>query len=411
MMTLQNTIAAPVCRPALGPSAFWLPEQLHEQALQRVRQVCVQLIRQRPGLMTPSASFSQGAAPAALLLASAGQAFGMEGYTTAAFELMDYVVANMNHESHSFYGGVPGVLWCALNLDRMCDTDEYATLADDADEALLDILTPENTWTGHFDIVSGLAGIGVYVLERRNATRFADLVEVVVEHLDRLSARDTDGLYWPTTRKMHVGTWRGGNEDSFVDIGMAHGCAGVVALFSALIEAGAPGERILPLLDPATAWLRAQGTGEAETGVYPYTVGSRAATRGAWCYGDFSSANALLLASRALARPDLSAEAKALLGGAVQRTDASLQIEDPWICHGYLGLAHLLRRASEQLGDPALADHALRFYSSALGSPSQAPGLSRCVPLYLEGDVGNSLCHLDACGLLPYRWDRPCLYA
>jgi lantibiotic modifying enzyme len=368
-------------------------------------------MRQRPELTTPPASFSQGAAPAALLLASAGQTLGVEDYTTAAFELMDHVVANMNHELHSLYRGMPGVLWCALNLDRVCDTNEYASLADDADEALLDILAPENTWLGHFDLISGLAGIGVYVLERRNARLFPELVEVVVEHLERLSSRDTDGLFWPTTRKMHLGTWRGGNEDSFADIGMAHGSAGVVALFSALIEAGAPSERTLPLLVGATAWLLAQGKGQAETGVYQYSVANRAPTRGAWCYGDFSSANALLLASRALARPDLSANALALLRGAVQRTDASLQIEDAWICHGYLGLAHLLRRASEQLQDPALADHALRFYGSALAWPSQATGLTQCVPSYLEGDIGNSLCYLDACGLLPYRWDRPCLYA
>jgi lantibiotic modifying enzyme len=412
MITLQNTITAPAYQLATVHHASWrLPEQLREQSLQRVRQVCAQLLHQRPELTAPPASFSQGGAPAALLLASAGQALGVEGYTTAAFELMDHVVANMNHEAHSLYLGVPGVLWCAVNLDRVCETDEYATLADDADEALLDILAPENAWSGHFDIINGLAGIGVYVLERRNARHFPELVQVVVEHLERLSSRDTDGLFWPTTRKMHTGTWRAGNQDNFADVGMAHGSAGVVALLSALIEADAPGERILPLLDRATAWLLAQGTGNPETGVYPYTVGNRSPTRGAWCYGDFSSANALLLASRALARPNLSADALALLRGAVRRTDASLQIEDPWICHGYLGLAHLLRRASEQLGDPALVDHALRFYGSALASPSQAPGLSQCVPSYLEGDIGNSLCYLDACNLLPYRWDRPCLYA
>lgn len=411
-MTLQNPITAIACHPVPDKPASWrLPEPLREQALQRVRQVCAQLLRQRPELTVAPASFSQGAAPAALLLASAGQALGVESYTAAAFELMDNVIANMNQESLSLYRGMPGVLWCALNLDRMCETDEYATLADDADEALLDILAPENMWSGHFDIISGLAGIGVYVLERRNRRRFSDLVEVVVEHLERLSSRNTDGLFWRTTRKMHVGTWRGGNEDSFADVGMAHGSAGVIALFSALIEADAQAERLSPLLNQATAWLLAQGTGKSETGVYPYSVGNRSSTRGAWCYGDFSSANALLLASRALARPDLSAEASALLQGAVRRTDASLQIEDPWICHGYLGLAHLLRRASEQLGAPSLMEHALRFYGSALAFPSQAPGLSRCVPLYLEGDIGNSLCYLDACGLLPYRWDRPCLYA
>jgi lantibiotic modifying enzyme len=412
MTTLQNTIGATAYPSASGQCASWrLPEPLREQALQRVRHVCAHLARQRRELKVPEASFSQGVAPAALLLASAGQVFGVDDYSAVAFELMDHAVANMNHDSPSLYRGVPGVLWCALNLDRVCDTDEYGAIANDVDEALLDILAPENTWSGHFDLISGVAGIGVYVLERHGASRFPNLVGAVVENLERLSARDADGRYWPTTRKNHIGTWKGGDQDSYADIGMAHGSAGVVALFSALIEAGAPAGRILPLLDSATAWLLAQRTGNEETGVYPYTVGNRAPTRGAWCYGDFSSANALLLASRALERPDLGADALALLSGAARRTDASLKIEDAWICHGHAGLAHLLRRASEQLEDPALGEHALRFYRSALAAPSQAAVPSQYVPFYLEGDIGNSLCYLDACGLLSYRWDRPCLFS
>lgn len=412
MTMLQNTIGSPADHVAFGKCVSWcFPEQLREQALARIRHVCAQLIRQRSELMAAPANLSQGAAPAALLLASVGRALNIEQYSTAAFELMDHAVANIDHESQSLYRGVPGVLWCALNLDRVCKTDEYATIADDVDEALLDILAPENEWTGHFDIISGLAGIGVYVLERRESSRFSELVGAVVEHLERLSSRDLDGLFWPTTRKMPMSKWKGGDRNSFADIGMAHGSAGVVALFSALIIAGAPGKPILPLLDSATEWLLAQGQGRAETGIYPYVAGDPAPTRGAWCYGDFSSANALLLASSALARPDLGAHALALLQGAASRTDASLQIHDAWICHGHGGLAHLLRRASEQLAAPALADHALRFYRSALASPSHAPNLSRCVPSYLEGDIGNCLCYLDACGLLSYRWDRPCLYA
>ena len=411
MTTLHDMIAAPSCDAGSGEYTPWrLPPQLQERALARVQAVCEQLMRQRSGLMAGPASFSQGAAPTALLLASAGRAFGNEAYTTAAFELMDHAVGSMDYESQTFYGGIPGVLWCALNLDRICETDEYAGLAEDADDALLDVLAPENEWDGHFDIINGLAGIGVYVLERSGTRRFPKLVEAVVDHLERLGARDRDGLFWPTTRKMNVGRWKGGNQDRISDIGMAHGSAGVVALFSAMIEADARCERLLPLLDSATAWLLAQRRGRPETGVYPYTAGDAAPTRGAWCYGDFSSANALLLASRALARPDLGADASALLHGAVRRTDASLQIEDAWICHGYVGLAHLLRRASEQLEDETLAEQALRFYAGALRWPSQDPRV-QCVPAYLEGDIGNGLCYLDACGLLTYRWDRPCLYA
>ena len=412
MTALQNMIAAVDCHAGPRSISPWcLPDRLREPALHRVRHVCVQLMRQRSELMTQPSSFSSGAAPASLLLASAGHAFGIEAYATTAFELMDYAVGNMNYESQTFYGGMPGVLWCALNLDRVCETFEYAGLADDADDALLDALAPANEWGGHFDIINGLAGLGVYVLERREARRFPEMAEAVVDHLERLATRDGDGLFWPTTRKMNVGAWKGGDQDSIADIGMAHGSAGVVALLSALIEAGAPRERILPQLDNATAWLLAQRRGSPETGVYPYTVGSHASTRGAWCYGDFSSANALLLASRALARPDLAADASMLLHGAVRRTDASLQIEDAWICHGHMGLAHLLRRASEQLGDPALAEQALRFYAGALDWPSQAPDTPPCVPTYLEGDIGNSLGYLDASGLLTYRWDRPCLFA
>ena len=224
MTTLQNNMAATGCISEPNISSPWrLPELLQELALERVRNVCFQLMQRRPELLTQPSSFSIGAAPASLLLVSAGRAFGIESYVSAAFELMDHAVSNMNHESQTFYGGMPGVLWCALNLDRVCETDEYESLAEDADEALFAVLAPESVWGGHFDIINGLAGLGVYVLDRRETSRFPKLAEALVGHLERLGSQDQHGTFWPTTRKMNVGPWKGGNEDSIVDIGMAHG--------------------------------------------------------------------------------------------------------------------------------------------------------------------------------------------
>src|SRR5436190_1128856 len=63
-------------------------------------------------------------------------------------------------------------------------------------DAALDELLAATDWSGSFELMYGLAGIGVYALERLPRASGRRALARVVVLLDRLALRDGDGVAW-----------------------------------------------------------------------------------------------------------------------------------------------------------------------------------------------------------------------
>jgi hypothetical protein len=87
------------------------------------------------------------------------------------------------------HGGLAGLGWTVESVSRMLGASD--DLNEDTDAALLRELE-RGRWRGSFDVESGLAGIGIYFLERNHAAGIKLVVDHLESQLDR--ARSARGV-------------------------------------------------------------------------------------------------------------------------------------------------------------------------------------------------------------------------
>jgi hypothetical protein len=288
----------------------------------------------------------------------------------------------------------------------------------DIDEALTRLLRryPEHS---PYDLVYGLAGIGVYALARWPRPTAAQCILGVVEQLARRARHDRDGVYWWTPPM-----WRGPHRERYqpggVDLGVAHGMAGIIPFLACVHRLGLAQPIVRPMLDGAVGWLLAHLVDTVSGPSVPYFVADDiepGPARSAWCYGDPGVAAALLFAARDVGEPAWAAEATALAMGAANRPPDQTGVVDAGLCHGSAGLAHLFNRMYQMTAEPTLADAARFWIEQTLelcsaAAPGRDTALSDSAesawkgPGLLEGAAGIALVLEAACTATEPIWDQ-----
>jgi class I lanthipeptide synthase len=416
------------------PRAAWRPLLAGaeaERALAVVHEVAADLERGAgdPGL-DPSplrrsqVSVSGGNGSLALFFAYLDQAFPGRGHDDRALDLLDGVIADMGelHVAVGLYSGFPGVAWLVEHLEGKLIGTEGVDPGVEVAEALHDHLG-QSPWRRDYDLISGLAGLGVYALERRANRRPEECLERVLARLAETAERRPDGITWLTPPELLTEQVRAVHPAGNYNLGVAHGVPGVIAMLGEACAAGLEGEA-LPLLEGAVAWLLAQKLPPQAGSIFPYSVAPGAEpvhTRLAWCYGDLGIAVALLGAARAVGEPAWEREALAVARAAAARPMEESGVVDAGLCHGAAGNAHLFNRLFQASGDPVLEQAARAWLARALDmrQPGQGVGgfLSwipneklalgwRPDPGFLTGSAGIALALLAAATPVEPLWDR-----
>jgi len=282
-----------------------------------------------------------------------------------------------------------------------------------------------------FDVIRGLAGVGMYLLHRDPADC---LLKEVLAYMVALTAplRDADGQELPG---WWTGTGLSGRPDPAFphghgNNGMAHGIGGPLALLAAaeLRGVSVPGQRsaITEILAWYDRWSTTTGSGPA----WPYWVDRThltapgplkriGASRPSWCYGAAGIARTHQLAALALADAPRRRAAEQILIGALGDPAQQAVIRDPSICHGHAGLVHLAAVAATD----ASPEHADRLHAllpgllEAIHPPGTDPQTAAAAavdpatghgPHFLEGAAGIALALLrPASGVAAQTgWDR-----
>jgi hypothetical protein len=319
--------------------------------------------------------------------------------------------------SSSLYSGFTGIAWAVELVDGLLGTDGEDRNGD-IDEALRRLLQryPEDA---PYDLIDGLTGLGVYALARWPRPGAAQCVLGVVEQLARRARPDRDGVFWWTPP-----SWRGRRPEwsgpGGVDLGVAHGVAGVIPFLARVYGLGLAQQTVRPLLDGAVRWLLAHMVDTPFGPTVPYFVADGVVpgpARSAWCYGDPGVAAALLLAARDAGEPAWTAAATGLAVRAAARPPGQAGVVDAGLCHGSAGLAHLFNRMYQMTAEPALAD-AARFWVErtlelcSVMAPGQGVTRTEAArpawkgPGLLEGAAGVALA-LEAAGTtVEPVWDQ-----
>lgn len=282
----------------------------------------------------------------------------------------------------SLFGGALGVGWSVAHLAGGDDADRVCASIDRVFGEML-----ARGWTGDYDLVDGLVGVGVYGLER-------DSSAILLGVLDALEIRAVpmaSGLGWRSSpdRVPELG--------EYFDLGVAHGVAGVVALLARYLERGIEVERVRRLLEGAVGFLL--DVPDNPAGRFPSTAGRLRGVHTsplAWCYGDLGVSLSLLAAARVTSRDAWRAEALKLALSCSTRD----RVDGPGLCHGAAGAAHLFARLHAQTGDDAFRAAACRWLDRTLAADIPADAS------LLGGATGIGLVLTAAVSTEDPAWDR-----
>lgn len=209
-----------------------------------------------------------------------------------------------------------------------------------------------------YDLISGLTGLGVYLLQYGSDPA---LLSQILAYLVRLTDPHPDGLpgWWALDGP------RGPGED-WVDghgnLGMAHGIAGPLTLLALTARRGivSPGQtramrRIVDWLLrhqreaprpwwPGTVRIHEQ---QVQPGHMRLVREDEVPGKPSWCYGTPGVARALQMAGIALSDLDLQEAAEDALFDCVTDEWQLALLDDASLCHGWAGVLHTTWRASQ----------------------------------------------------------------
>jgi len=335
------------------------------------------------------------------------------------------------------FSGLAGLAFAACSLSR--GGTRYRTLLTSLEDALaIEALTAASETARHaggggvwqFDVISGLAGIGAYLLQRRSRPVVADALDAVLRALIHLTAPNPGSPpRWFTSQQMMADEptarhYPHGN----LNLGLAHGIPGPLALMALAHKEGVE----LPGLQEAiqhVAGFIADSRVDGPYGVdWPTAIPLRAdgtwnvadaveRSRTAWCYGSPGVARSLWLAGDALGEGSWKSLAVEALEAVLRRPIPERMIDSPTLCHGVSGLlAIVLRFARDDDragmfvgGADALCRQLLELYAPdhPLGYYSIEPGGTRVDQAgLLDGAPGVALALLAAATSTEPFWDR-----
>jgi lantibiotic modifying enzyme len=291
----------------------------------------------------------KGDASIALLLAQCRR-------PTASYRLEGALRQILEHPSTiSLFSGISGVAWL---LDQFAHRESAEELLSHLDATIWQYLDISQ-WNERFDLVSGLAGAGVYAATRSSSTDYR-LTERILSHFEAAAVADEAGVRWRTSARFLPEARRAAFPHGVVDLGVAHGVPGVIGMLGHFVDAGIERMRSERILRSSIRWLlstAAHGCPHFGTSI---SSDSNDFRRLGWCYGDVGVAGILLHASRALEDNDLQLEALGLLRDAAA-TLATRTVADVSFCHGIAGLAHIFNIAYQQTGDAQMRKEAERW--------------------------------------------------
>jgi len=376
-------------------------------------------------------SLSGGLSGLALLHAYQCLAAGEKGAGThsgKALSLMEKAVERLPEmiETPGLFMGYAGVAWTVEHLMRLgiIPTDE--DLNEDIDTALLTFLAPDG-WRGLPELVGGLSGLGLYALDREGRGRSGELLERVLDLLDRKRRVMPEGIAWfDDPEDLHPIT-RSANPKGVFNLGLSHGNPGVIGFLAQ--AAGKGHARALALLEPAMSWLLAQQSPHLDGSAYGagYFPGEPKNPRGgrlSWCYGDLGIALVFVLAGQRTGRLDWQELGLGLARDCARRPDPMEGIADAGLCHGAIGNSHLFNRLHQATGQERFRELAIQCLHVGMGwrrNSEEAGGFFAHIPAQpgecprepwvpslglLGGATGIGLVLLASTTSIEPQWDR-----
>lgn len=384
-------------------------------------------------------SATEGYAGLALLDAYLHSCFPAEGWDQPGHQHLTRAVAGLQqhlktteqerHDILSLSAGFCGVGLATWLLS--CSETRYQRLLTALDreitqrvrERLLQMAQQKHGLvSSFFDTISGLAGIGAYLLCRRAQVSITPLLHELIRQLVRMSEEEEGLPHWYTPGPIiEHPFWKPHYPDGLLHCGLAHGIAGPLAFLSLAKLCGEEVAEIEPGIERMATWLSEHRCDDAwgvNWGmVYPATSHGTPPepSQCSWCYGAPGIARALWLAGEALDSVPYRTLALAAMEAVYRKPAAARCISGPSLCHGVAGLLQITLRFAQDTHLPmfyeaaqSLGEQLLALYepASLLGYRDHESEIGTDRPGLLTGATGIALALLAASQDQEPTWDR-----
>lgn len=187
-------------------------------------------------------SLAGGQAGLALFFAYCHLAEPRRGHDEVALRCLERAMEGVGAEPSSagLYSGFPGVAWVLEHLRKnLLDeeggdpAEEDPAAEEDPGEEVAQVLRQHlasSPWRSIYDLIGGLAGFGVYALERRPHPGGQECLAEVVARLDEIAERRPEGISWWTPSEWLSPSDRERFPEGNFNLGVAHGVPGVIGL-------------------------------------------------------------------------------------------------------------------------------------------------------------------------------------
>ncbi|TDC97312.1 lanthionine synthetase [Actinomadura sp. 7K507] len=331
------------------------------------------------------------------------------------------------HRRSGLFHGVTAVAYAIAYADHPGYTTALHTLDTNIEE-----LTAHRLCAAHaridraelpalaeYDLISGLTGIGCYLL-RRHPDDAA--VRAVLDYLVRL----TLPLRPPHHDAALPGWWTGNDHTDrpssslpggHANFGMAHGITGPLALLATALRRGVTVDGHAEAIDRICRWLDTWRQGHGTTTWWPAQITAQEYRTGrtrqpgpgrpSWCYGTPGLARAQQLAALALDDPHRQRAAEQAILGCITNPRPLAELTGSTLCHGWAGLLLTAARAAADASTGVLTERLLAL-KTRLAAPTPQPAAQ--VGL-LDGAAGIELTRTAADAEQPWPWDACLLTA
>jgi lantibiotic biosynthesis protein len=426
---------SPVLSPALRGGALAAGREVAARSTDRAR-IAAAIAAAREQTRFPRsihwdpASLAQGDAGLALVCAYLDRCFPDADWDVAGHGFLAAAAAQAERSrpGPSLFGGLAGLGLAACALSR--GVTRYARLSSTLDGALagetfaLDFAR-DGMPVSHFDAISGLSGIGAYLLLRRGRPDVDAALERLLEALVALTHSTGRPRWFTPPALMYDETTAAMYPDGHLNCGLAHGIPGPLALMALARVEGVEIPGMRDAIASVAAWLAEHRVDDAWGVNWPTMVGlgprPDEPSRAAWCYGSPGVARALWLAGDALDDAQLRSLAIEAMRAVYDRPVAQRQIDSPTFCHGVAGLLQITLRFAHDTGAAVFADAAAELTEQLLAAydPDSLLGFRSLEPAgnavdqagLLDGAPGVALALLAAATDAEPTWDRLFLLA
>ena len=386
----------------------WAP-LLSGDVAQRAAALVVQIAVYQQRLSKEGLSEIELSEQALLFAYTALQTGKLEWWDAMQESLALSVAGQISSSSVALYGGMCDVAWIVQHLLHLTSSQggtEDSDPLNDVDRYIYSRLFAGD-WEVEYDLISGLIGVGVYLVSRPPTAYNRLMHSQLIDHLDRASIVDRGTRAWLTPNQYVAPSQRIDCPSGQFNLGMAHGIPGIIRFLSSSASEGYEANRCMSMIQEAIRWLELHKPSVASVPQFPYWISEKmraSGSRVAWCYGDFSIGVSLYLTGTELDVQDWKSDGEKLICGCLSRVPDG--VADPGLCHGSSGLAHIYHRLYLQTRLPRYRDAAGAYYLQTIlflerASQHSTDHLVR----FIDGDIGSALALISAISSIEPMWN------